>query len=66
MMAITHGHLLACPCGGGKPDQGFYAPPETHYTSCAKCGEFFADDTADMVAAVWNGAARAKLARAVA
>jgi hypothetical protein len=51
---ITHGHLMACTCGGGKPCQGWYAPPEIHYASCPNCGTWIEAATADLVTARWN------------
>jgi hypothetical protein len=59
---ITHGHLLACPCGAGKPDQGWFgygAGRETHHVQCV-CGAGVTDSTDDGAAAKWNALVRAK------
>lgn len=60
-MTINHGHLLDCTCGGGKPDHGWFSPPEVHYCNCACCKEHVQADSEDAVAAAWNGAARRKM-----
>lgn len=69
---ITHGHLLPCTCGAGKPDQswfGYGAGRETHTVQCV-CGEGVIDGTEDGVAVKWNALVRGRsavvLARAVA
>ena len=50
---ITHGHLLPCLCGAGKPDQGWFgygAGRETHHVQCL-CGDGTTDSTEDGAAA---------------
>ncbi|KAF0172862.1 MAG: hypothetical protein FD162_2139 [Rhodobacteraceae bacterium] len=59
---ITHGHLLPCLCGAGKPDQGWFgygAGRETHHVQCI-CGDGTTDSTEDGAAAKWNALVRAK------
>ena len=72
MMDITHGHLLACPCGAGKPDQSWFGTVRGSvvYGVHCVCGVGFQDETEDGAAGKWNALARDRsavdLARAVA
>ncbi|OHC54470.1 MAG: hypothetical protein A3D16_09855 [Rhodobacterales bacterium RIFCSPHIGHO2_02_FULL_62_130] len=59
---ITHGHLWACACGTGKPDQGWFgygAGRETHYVQCG-CGEGVSDESEDGSTAKWNALQRSR------
>lgn len=60
-LEITHGHLLPCPCGAGRPDQtlaqGVHGP--VHQVECG-CGRFAVDLTEDGAALRWNALVRGK------
>lgn len=58
---LTHGHLLPCPCGAGRPDASWHGNGlhEAHHVHCA-CGEGVTDSTEDGAALKWNALVRGR------
>jgi Zn ribbon nucleic-acid-binding protein len=52
--AITHGHVLACPCCEELPDLTWAWPPHIHMINCATCGAFLQGEVESEVADRWN------------
>lgn len=49
-----YGTVLECSCGGGKPNDGWFAPPMTFYCHCPACGEWSFGENATAAAITWN------------
>lgn len=62
---MTHGHLLPCPCGAGRPceTQAGNGRIDQHFVQCT-CGQGVTGITADAAALRWNALVRAAEGRA--
>lgn len=62
---LTHGHLLPCPCGAGRPDMTWHGNGlcEAHHVQCT-CGNGVTDSTEDAAALRWNALVRGLAGRA--
>lgn len=58
---LTHGHLLPCPCGAGRPDATWHGNGlhEAHHVQCS-CGRGVTDSTEDGAALKWNALVRGR------
>lgn len=58
---LSNGHLLPCPCGQGRPDDGWYGSGEikVHHVQCP-CGAGVTDATEDGAALKWNALVRGR------
>lgn len=58
---LTHGHLLPCPCGAGRPDATWRGDGvrQAHHVQCP-CGNGVTDGTEDGAAVKWNALVRGR------
>lgn len=60
-LELTHGHLLPCPCGQGRPDAGWFGSGSqaVHHVQCP-CGNGVTADTEDGATLKWNELVRGR------
>lgn len=59
-LELTHGHLLPCPCGAGRPDATWHGngATEAHHVHCGGCGNSVTDLSEGGAAVKWNALVR--------
>lgn len=65
-LEITHGHLMPCPCGAGRPDAVQImqlAGGVLHMVGCGSCGRKVEDESEGGAAIRWNAMVRGKAGR---